>query len=126
MSFKAVVEGYEELQAANRKLLAAVRPEGALGAANLYATKSMLRGVEGRVHTDTGTYKASLRAEFTGLVGRVYVAPNRNPKSGAIASMYAKHEEARGGSHAAFANTARQDEQRVAQEATQLIVGALP
>jgi len=126
VSFSAVVKGYEELQAANRKLLAAVQPQGALGAANLYATKSMLRGVEGRVHTDTGTYKASLRAEFTGLVGRVYVAPNRNPKSGAIASMYARHEEARGGSHAAFANTAKQDEQRVAQEGVQLIIGALP
>lgn len=126
MSFKVAIEGYQELQAANRKLLAAVRPQGALGAANLYATKSMLRGVESRAHSDTGTYQASIRAEFNGLTGRVYVAPNRNPKSGGIAAAYARFEEARGGSHAAFANTAKQDEQRAAQEGVQLIIGALP
>ena len=123
---KTVVKGYEQLQAANLKLLSAVKPTGALGAANLYATKSMLRGVIGRAHADTGTYKSSMRAEFNGLTGRVYVAPNRNPKSGGIAAIYGKYEEARGGSHAAFANTASQDEAKAAQDGIQIIVGALP
>lgn len=126
MSYKVTIEGYEKLQAANRKLLAAVKPNGALGAANLFVTKSMQRGVESRVHVDTGTYKSSILADFAGTVGRVYVAANRNPKGGGLASVYAKYEEGRGGSHAAFANTARQDGQRVAQEGVQLIIEALP
>jgi hypothetical protein len=44
-----------------------------------------------------------------GLSGRIYTASNRNPKGGTAASTYGPYEEARGGAHAAYANTFKGD-----------------
>lgn len=125
--YSVTVKGYEELQEASRKLVYAMNPAGAMGQANRYATLQLMRAVRVRAHVDTGTYRSSIQAEFDGLHGRVYVADNRNPKSGQSAAVYGKHEEARGGSHAAFANAAAsQDANAAAQEGIQIIIGGLP
>jgi hypothetical protein len=126
MALSATVLGYQEVQEAARKLVYATKPQGAFGRANQQATLALMRGVRARAHRDTGTYAASIVAEFDGLFGRVYVAPNANPKSGQLASVYGAYEEARGGSHAAFANAYEQDGQRASQEGIQIVIEALP
>lgn len=120
------IRGLQQLQEASRKLVYAVNPKGAMGQANRYAVLQLMRGVRVRAHKDTGTYAASIQAEFDGEHGRVYVADNRNPKTGQSAAVYGKYEEARGGSHAAFANTNAQEGSKAAQDGIQIIVGALP
>lgn len=126
MSNEVTVQGYEQIQAANRQLLDAMRPSGALGQAVLYGAQQLAKGTTARVHVDTGTYKASQTADVRGLVGTVYTASNRNPKSGAAASAYGPYEEARGGSHAAYATTFKDDAPGVMAEAIRLVVAALP
>jgi len=122
----AMVKGYEQLQAANRKLIAAVQPGGALGKAIVYGTQQLQQGVAERAHRNTGTYASSQMADVQGLVGHVYTASNRNPKSGQAASVYGPYEEARGGSHAAYGNTVRSDAPGVMAEAVKLVIEALP
>lgn len=126
MPNSVTVQGYEALQNANRKLLEAMKPSGGLGKAVLYGTVQMQRGVITRAHVDTGTYKASQTADVQGLSGRVYTASNRNPRSGQAASAYAPYEEARGGGHAAYANTFRGDAPGVMGDAIKIIVSELP
>jgi len=120
------VQGFEAIQNANRKLLESMKPSGALGKAVLYGTVQMQRGVITRAHTDTGTYKASQKGDVQGLTGRVYTASNRNPKSGAFASAYGPYEEARGGSHAAYANTFKGDAPGVMGDAIKIVIAELP
>jgi hypothetical protein len=122
----AIVQGYEQLQAARMKLVADMQPSGGLGAAVLYATQQYAAGTRGRVHVATGTYRASQTPEVKGLMGTVYTAGNRNPVSGASASVYGPVEEARGGSHAAYATTFEQDTAGIAAEAIRLIIKDLP
>lgn len=126
-SYSVTVKGYEQIQEASRKLVYAMNPQGAMGQANRYATLQLMRAVRVRAHTDTGTYRGSISAEFDGMHGRVYVAANRNPKSGQSAAVYGKYEEARGGSHAAFAQAqASADATNAMQDGIKIIIGALP
>lgn len=126
MPNSVTVQGYEALQNANRKMLEAMKPSGGLGKAVLYGTVQMQRGVISRAHTDTGTYKASQTAGVQGLSGKVYTAANRNPRSGAAASAYGPFEEARGGGHAAYANTFKGDAPGVMGDAIKIVVSELP
>lgn len=122
----AIVQGYEQLQAARMKLVADMQPSGGLGAAVIYATQRYQDGTQSRVHVATGTYRASQTPEVKGLMGMVYTAGNRNPVSGASASVYGPEEEARGGGHAAYATTFEQDTAGIVSEAMRLIIAGLP
>lgn len=125
--YGAIIKGFEEIQEAHRKLVYEMSPRGAFGRANQKATLDLMRAVRVRAHVDTGTYRSSIVAEFDGLFGRVYVAPNRNPKSGQLASVYGQYEEARGGSHAAFANASKSVEaQQATQDGIEILIDALP
>jgi hypothetical protein len=125
--YSVEIKGFQEIQEASRKLVYAMNPRGAMGQANRYTTLQMMRAVRVRAHKDTGTYAASIQAEFDGLHGRVYVGDNRNPKTGQSAAVYGKFEEARGGSHAAFAQASSgADAAAAAQDGIQIIIGALP
>ncbi len=126
MSNSITVQGYEQIQAAQRKLLEALKPNGALGKAVLYGTVQMQRGVTTRVHRDTGTYAASQMGDVQGLAGRVYTAGNRNPESGEPASAYGPYEEARGGGHAAYGTTFTSDAPGVIADAIKIILAELP
>ena len=126
MPNSVIVQGYEQIQAAKLKLLEDMKPSGALGKAVLYGAQQFQKGTASRVHRDTGTYAASQTAEVQGLVGRVYTASNSNPKSGAAASTYGPFEEARGGSHAAYATTFKTDAPSVMAEAIRIVVDSLP
>lgn len=126
MPNSVVVQGYEAIQNANRKLLEAMKPSGGLGKAVLYGTVQMQRGVITRAHRDTGTYASAQTADARGLSGQVYTASNRNPKSGEAASAYGPYEEARGGSHAAYGTTFRSDAPGVMADAIKIVVSELP
>jgi hypothetical protein len=126
MSNGAIVTGFEELQAANRKLIESMKPSGALGKAVVYGVQQFQKGTTARAHRDTGTYAASQMTNVQGLVGRVYTASNRNPKSGGVASVYGPIEEARGGSHAAYATTFATDAPGVMGTAIGLVIAELP
>lgn len=120
------IKGYQELQAAAHALLDATAPSGGLGAAVFYATKAYAQGTASRAHEDTGTLKAAQTPEAEGLRGRIYTADRANPRSGQPASRYAPFENARGGSHAFYDLTFRQDTPAIAAEALALIIKALP
>jgi hypothetical protein len=126
MPNSVIVKGYQEIQDAERKLLAEMKPSGALGKAVLYATTQMQRGTISRAHRDTGTYAASQTTDMQGLSGSVYTKSNRNPKSGEAASVYGPYEEARGGSHAAYATTFKSDAPGVMVDAIAIIIAELP
>jgi hypothetical protein len=120
------VQGLEKIQAARLKLLKAMEPSGAFGRAVLYATTELFEGVQGRIHVDTGTYRAAQIPKVQGLVDQIYTGAYRNPKSGTAASVYGPYEEARGGSHAAYANTVRSDAPGVLGQAAKLVIEDLP
>jgi hypothetical protein len=126
MANSVTVQGYEQIQEAQRKLVEALKPSGGLGKAVLYGTVQMQRGTISRIHRDTGTYAASQAADVQGLTGSVYTKANRNPKSGTAASVYGPHEEARGGGHAAYGTTFKSDAPGVMADAIAIIVSELP
>lgn len=126
MANSATVQGFEQLQAANRQLVAAMQPSGPLGKAVIQATTVLRAGTAARAHRDTGTFAASQMVAVSGLVGTVFTASNRNPKSGVAASTYGPFEEARGGSHAAYRQTVTQDATKALTEAAAIIIQALP
>jgi len=119
------VRGYEEIQAANMRILEGMKPDGALGRAVLYATRALQQGTASRAHRDTGTLAASQMAEVQGLQGRVYTADNANPKSGDLASVYGPFEEARGGDHAFYNQTMESDAPTILEVAGAQIVREL-
>jgi hypothetical protein len=120
------VLGLEKIQAARLKLLQDMQPAGALGKAVLYGTLEIQKGLVGRIHVDTGTYKAAQVTNVHGLIGRTYTAAYRNPKSGTAASVYGPYEEARGRAHAAYGNTFNQDGQSILNEAGKMVASELP
>jgi type V secretory pathway adhesin AidA len=120
------VKGFEQVQAAKFKLLEGMRPSGGLGKAVTYATLTLAKGVAGRAHVATGTLRSSITPDVNGITGRVYTASNRNPVSGASASVYAPFEEARGGSHALYSTTVRADAAKVLAEAAVILIKELP
>lgn len=126
MEHGAIIEGYQELQAAAYRLLDATQPSGALGAAVYYATKAYAQGTASRAHEDTGTLAAAQTPEAEGLRGRIYTADRENPKSGQSASIYAPAENARGGAHGFYDATFRQDTPAIAAEALAAFIKALP
>lgn len=126
MPNSVIVQGYQEIQDAERKLLEAMKPAGGLGKAVLYGTAQMQRGTISRIHRDTGTYAASQATAMQGLTGSVYTKPNKNPKGGESASVYGPYEEARGGSHAAYGTTFKVDAPGVMGDAIAIIIAELP
>jgi hypothetical protein len=120
------VQGLEKIQAARLKLIQEMQPDGALGKAVVYGTLAMQKGLVSRIHRDTGTYAAAQITNVHGLVGRIYTGAYRNSRSGAAASTYGPIEESRGGSHAAYANTYREDGQSALGEMQRIVESSLP
>jgi hypothetical protein len=118
------VQGLEKIQAARMQLIYAMQPNGALGKAVLLGTTQMFRGVQTRIHRDTGTYAAAQIPKVNGLKGMVYTGAYKNPKSGQAASVYGPFEEARGGGHAAYANTFKGDAPGVMHDAIKIVIAA--
>ena len=120
------VQGLEKIQAARLRLIQEMQPDGALGKAVVYGTLAMQKGLVSRIHRDTGTYAAAQITNVHGLVGRIYTGAYRNPRSGQSASAYGPYEEARGGSHAAYGTTYREESPAIEARAIALVMGDLP
>lgn len=103
---KLTITGIQEAQAKNNRVIASLRPDGALGRAVQYGTTAAHRYAVGVTHVDTGSLHASHRMEITGLRGRVYIDPSaRNPRSRQRTETYGPYEHERGGEHAFYQRT---------------------
>lgn len=131
MSFRQTVtiEGLQELQAANAKMIAALKPTGAMGKVVQHVTAAFHRYAISITHVDTGALRASERmtVEFGGSArGVVFVDGNNRNPHGMLVDDYAGIEEARGGSHGYFGRTVRERGPSALKEAGQIIISAMP
>lgn len=101
---KITIEGLQQAQAAMLKVIAALKPKGAVGIATQEMTIRAFRWVVTQTHVDTGTLKASRRMEVHELKGIIYTVSGINPKTGKSARAYDVPEQARGGSHQTYVN----------------------
>jgi hypothetical protein len=128
---RLTIKGLQEAQAANLRLMAAVRPSGALGRAVQRATIAAHRYAVTLTHVDTGALRASHRMDYgTGsgwAQGRVFIDPTaRNPRSRALTSRYGPVEEARGGTHRFYGRVVDEKAHAIASEARAAFLGGLP
>ena len=124
------IEGLQALQQANAHNLAALRPDGALGRAVLYATTAVQRYAMAITHVDTGSWRASHRMDYRTAMGsprgEVFVDPGAvNPRSGAKPVDYATKWEQRGGEMAVYQRTINEQGDKIGQDAVNLVKGGL-
>jgi hypothetical protein len=122
------IKGLQEVQRANLKLIAAVKPNGGLGRAVLYAATDIHRYAVSITHVDTGALKASHRIEKIGAASyRIFIDPAaKNPRSGARTSVYGPAEHNRGGEHAFYERTMNERGKTIAVKAHQMMRSELP
>lgn len=126
MSVDLSITGIQEAQRANLRAIAALKPDGALGAAIRFATVAAQRYASTITHIDTGSLKASHRVEMRGLSGVVSIDPGAvNPRSRARPAEYGAYEEARGGSHAFYGRTVKEAGPRIAGQALKIVMRGL-
>jgi len=105
MSIRTEIKGLQELQAANARVLAALKPSGAFGRCIQYVTLGAQRVAAAVSHVDTGAMRAAHIARLALNIGRGYIYLNpaaRNPRSGRAVAEYAVYEHNRGDSHAFY------------------------
>jgi hypothetical protein len=115
MSFDVdlTITGLQEAQADNARMIAELRPSGALGEAVRTATAGLHRYLVGIAHVDTGAMRAAQRMEIKNrrgrAMGRIFTDPSAvNPRSGTPPAEYVNYEEARGGEHALYTRTVQE------------------
>ena len=112
------IQGLQEAQRWNARAIANMKPEGAYGSAVRLIVTQIQRYEIIQTHVDTGALRASERMEVRGLWGRVYLDESaKNPRSGALTSVYGAIENARGGSHAFAEKTVREGAPRIVGQA---------
>jgi hypothetical protein len=134
MSAGITIEGLQAAQQANEKMIAAMRPSGALGRGIVYATTQMHRSSVYNTPWDTGGLRAAHRMKVDGLRGMVFIGSGANPaQGGAAPSEYGPilHAQGmrpglRGGIRAFYAYTVETDGPKVARDALGIIKGGLP
>lgn len=101
-----LIDGWNEAQLANQRLVAAVKPTGYLGRGVKAMTLEAQRQAINVTHVDTSALKHSHRVQFkntkSDAVGVVYVGAVTNPKTGETTSNYGIIEHQRGGEHAFY------------------------
>lgn len=121
------IEGIQELQELNDRLMAELTPRGGLGKAVHEATVLAHRYVLSIAHVDTGAMRAAQRQTYKDLTGRIYTDPSAvNPDNKALPSDYIAYEEARGGSHAVYTRTEQEALPRIGDQAISIVVKRLP
>jgi hypothetical protein len=125
---RATIQGLQQVQQANMKLMAAIKPEGALGRAVQYMYMAAHRYVVSITHVDTGALRASHRVEQLGPARyKIYIDPDGlNPISGARTAVYGAVEHARGGSHAFYARTVYEAGPAIRARGIAYLMGNLP
>ena len=120
------ITGLQEAQALNNRMIAALKPSGALGQAVREVTAAAQRWAIALTHVDTGSLRASHRMEVGGLRGRIYIDPGAvNPRSGRHTALYGPYEHARGGSHAFYGRVVDEHGQELANQGVQLTMRGL-
>jgi hypothetical protein len=120
------IKGLQEAQDANLRLIAAVKPNGALGRAVQYATIAAQRYMVSVTHVDTGALRASERMSLNGEVGRIYIDANAINPHGQRPSVYGVFEHGRGGEHAFMARTYYEAGERILMQAGERLLRELP
>lgn len=118
------IEGIQELQAANERMIAALKPAGVLGEAVRYGTTEGHRYAVAITHVDTGALRGSHRMliEGSGDRGRVFIDPGtRNPRTGQRPADYGVEEHERGGSHAFYARTESEAGDRIGRQMLEIV-----
>lgn len=127
LAIKNTIEGLQEAQDANIRLIEALKPKGAAGEAVKFVTTQAHRYLVGVTHVESGAYKASHRMKVTDVRGQIFIDPTaRKPRTGQIVSKYAKDEEARGGSHAAYQRTIDEAGPALVKQGADIVLRALP
>jgi len=125
--YRVQMQGFDQAQAAMKRAVAAVKPDGELGAAVKEALFMAQAYAAQVTHIDTGTLSRSHLIQYTGGAdGFVYPSPyNINPKSHKSASYYAIYEENRGGAHAFYARTISEHGQAILAKTGQRVTKAI-
>jgi hypothetical protein len=127
IQINATIQGLQEAQDANLRVIAALDPAGPLEQATRWVLVGAHRYLVTITHVDTGAYRASHRMELEGTRGEIFVDPSaRNPQTGKRVRSYAIYEEKRGGSHAAYGRTVDEVGVRLVQEGQNIILRSLP
>lgn len=112
------IEGLQEAQRGNLKLIASLKPNGELDQAIRTGTIAAQRYAVIETHVDTGALKASHRIRMSYLMGEVFIDPSaRNPRTHQLTSQYGVVEHERGGEHAFYENTYHKYGDRIADQA---------
>lgn len=120
------ITGIQELQAANLRRFAALRPTGAVGRALKWGTACLYNHLVAITHVDTGSLKGSRRLEIVESRSRLFTDPSTvNPRSKVRPVVYDEYEEARGGEHAAWQRTYREKGPYVVTRMSAIIVEGL-
>lgn len=128
MTVRLDIKGIQEVQAANNRMIAAMKPRGALGKAVQRGTIRAHRYAVAITHVDTGALRAShrMRSERRGLRGRIFIDPgSRNPRSNVRPYQYGVYEHDRGGEHAFYERTVVEEGPRILDDMGKTIVKAL-
>jgi hypothetical protein len=116
------IKGVQEAQQRNQRVIAELKPAGAMGRAVQYATATLQRYAIGITHVDTGSLRASHRMSISGTRGTIYIDPgSTNPRSGNKPSIYGLVEHARGGSHAFYGRTIAEAGPQAVKQASDMI-----
>lgn len=125
------IQGLQEAQQGNLKLIAAMQPGGGLDEAVRIGTIAAHRYAVIETHVDTGALKASHRTKFERSLfgqttGKVYIDPSaRNPRSKTLTAQYGVVEEDRGGEHAFYGNTVSRYGNRIADQSVAALISRL-
>lgn len=123
---RMTISGLQAAQAANNRMIAALRPSSAMGRAVQHATVLAHRYAVMLTHVDTGALRASHRMRVAGLYGQVYIDPTaRNPRTGRLARVYGPYEHARGGAHAFYHRVVDEYGMRIVSEAGRILLREL-
>lgn len=115
---KLTISGLQKAQKANLTLIRSVQPRGVLGSSVKGATIQAHQAAVRKTHHKTGSLKASQRMKVNGLRGVIFIDPSAvNPRTKQKPSEYGLVEHGRGGSHAFYERTLREDGKRIAKAA---------
>jgi hypothetical protein len=129
------IQGIQKLQRANQRMIAALKPDGALGRMAQVMTAETHRRAVANTPWDTGGLRASHRMMVQGARGEVYIDPSvSNPRQGGKKpAEYGEHLHnqgmrpgIRGGTRAFYQYTVEREGEQIANQAMKDFVKALP
>lgn len=127
MKAKFTIEGIQEAQDLNNRVMAQLKPSGGLGRAVKWATMAAHRYLVSIAHVDTGAMRSAQRQEMeTGLQGRIFTDTRAPGAHGTPPSEYVIYENARGGTHALYDRTVDEAGPRIADQAVDAAAKELP